>query len=117
MRKTTSRSTFIGALFIGLAASSNATASDVFALLDKNADGVLSGSEAKMFKAFDLEPVGQPDGEITKKEFYAGLQLHKKKREEQDLEIYLGRNGNQDDRLSGNEMSGYERSAGRNGMS
>ena len=108
MKYSICRSKFVAALLAGLIASSNATAGDVFGVLDKNSDGVLSGSEAKMFLSFDTEPVGQPDGEVTKKEFFAGVRLHEKKRIDQDVEIFLARNGNKDDRLSGTEISGYE---------
>ena len=108
MKNSVCRSKILGALLAGLIVSSNATAGDVFGILDKNADGVLSGSEAKMFLSFDTEPVGQPDGEVTKKEFFAGVRLHERKRVDQDVEIFLARNGNNDDRLSGTEISGYE---------
>ena len=108
MKNNIRGSKFVGALFAGLIVSSNATASDVFEMLDKNVDGVLSGREAKMFISFDTDPVGHPDGEVTKKEFYLGLRLHEKKRADQVVEIFIARNGNKDDRLSGTEMSGYE---------
>lgn len=108
MTNSAYRKKCVEAFFLGLFVSANATASEIFELLDRNADGVLSGNEAKMFMSFDTEPVEKPDGEVTKKEFNVGLRLHEKKRVEQVLAIYAARNGNHDDRLSGTEMSGYE---------
>ncbi len=108
MENKSRKTKYVATMLIGMFISSNATASDVFAMFDWNSDGVLSGNEAELFVAFDTSPVNQPDGEISKSEFLAGLKLYEEKRADHVAKIFAARNGNKDDRLSGTELSGYE---------
>ncbi len=79
-------------------------ADDYFATLDSNADGVLSGREATDIKVLDADN----DGELTETEFSQAVAEQAVKNLSADTEIFTQRDGNEDGRLSGNEISGYE---------
>lgn len=96
------------AVLLTLWTSTSLMGADVFKMFDWNEDGVLSGNEAKPFLILDLEPSDGPDGEITRKEFDAGLLRHQKTRSEQIKAIFGARDTNEDDRLSGTEINGYQ---------
>ena len=87
-----------------VAASQGACAGDYFTSCDINADGVLSGSEVGAFVGFDADK----DGEVSRKEYSAGIIQHQAKMREVDLALFASRDGNQDGRLSGTEASGLE---------
>ncbi|AMV33724.1 EF hand [Pirellula sp. SH-Sr6A] len=96
------------AVLLTLWTSTSLMGADVFKMFDWNEDGVLSGNEAKPFLTLDFEPSDEPDGEITRKEFDAGLLRHRKTRSEQIKAIFDARDTNEDDRLSGTEINGYQ---------
>ena len=91
-------------LVVHLACFSSLQAADYFATLDTNADGVLSGREAADVKVLDSDK----DGELAEAEFLKAVAEQAVKNLSADEEIFAERDGNEDGRLSGTEISGYE---------
>lgn len=83
----------------------------LFAERDTNEDGVLSGTEIKGFEKYDADS----DGEVSRQEFDQGRAADRRKlaepSEEQTRllrEMFRTLDTNEDGRLSGKEMVGYE---------
>ncbi len=89
---------------ISHAGSFSLSVGDYFENLDTNDDGVLSGREATDLKVLDADK----DGELTKTEFSEAVAEHSQNSSKADSEIFVQRDGNEDGRLSGKEISGYE---------
>jgi len=79
-------------------------AQDLFTRLDANEDDVLSGKESALVKPLDTDG----DGEISRKEFGTAVADHRRRLERSDQALFTARDGNEDGRLSGTELSGYE---------
>ena len=82
------------------------TDDDVFEKLDTNNDGVLSGTEAATVRRYDSDG----DGEVTKKEYLAGIAGERKKPPAiDDDKLFADRDVNDDGILSGKEVRGFEK--------
>lgn len=79
-------------------------ADDPFERQDSNRDGVLSGREATDLKLLDQDG----DGEISLAEFTEAASEQKEQAIRQAQQLFRDRDANEDQRLSGTEMSGYE---------
>ena len=104
MKSSAQSKKLLGILLAAFAVSPVAYGADLFSLLDKNTDGVLSGHEVAFFKAY----ASTLDGEISKQEFDAAITSRRARVSAEDRKLFAARDGNQDDRLSGTEISGYE---------
>lgn len=105
LRRAVSAAFAVMSMFgISHAGSSPLSASDYFETLDANADGVLSGREATDLKVLDADQ----DGELTKTEFSEAVAEHSQKSFSANSEVFVQRDGNEDGRLSGKEISGFE---------
>ncbi|MBC7816580.1 MAG: hypothetical protein IAG10_06810 [Planctomycetaceae bacterium] len=81
---------------------------ELFSVHDKNEDGVLSGTEMIAFEVYDADG----DGELTLKEFKSGRDTERKPAgpsREELLRRFREFDKNEDGRLSGKEMVGYEK--------
>ena len=79
-------------------------ADDAFLVRDTNADGVLSGREAKGLKGLDKDG----DGEISESEFQRAMNSWREQVAAADDANFKMIDGNEDDRLSGKEIMYYE---------
>lgn len=78
---------------------------EMFTALDLNQDGVLSGTEATMARRFDVDK----DGEVTKDEYLVGSLLARQQFLALDDDaLFNERDSNEDDTLSGKEVSGFQ---------
>ena len=78
---------------------------ELFTALDVNQDGVLSGIEATMARQYDVDK----DGEVTKDEYLAGSLLARQQFLALDDDaLFKERDSNEDDTLSGKEISGLQ---------
>ncbi len=93
----------VGSLFI-LAGSASAQINEHFQLLDENGDGQLTKNELALLSPLD----GQHSGRVTLQAFTAAVQARDIAHRAQWLIILDQRDGNKDDRLSGNEFKGLE---------
>jgi hypothetical protein len=76
----------------------------VFANLDTNSDGVLSGNEVTGLTVLDADK----DGEISASEFRQRLDSHQNFMLKMDKETFVWLDKNEDQRLSGTESAGWE---------
>lgn len=97
------RSSLVSATTLLLLAAP-ALAQDLFRHLDANEDEVLSGKEAALVKPLDTDG----DGEISRSEFDTAVADHRRRLERVDQALFTVRDGNEDGRLSGTELSGFE---------
>jgi len=97
------RSSLVSATALLLLAAP-AAAQDLFRHLDANEDEVLSGKEAALVKPLDADG----DGEISRSEFDTAVAEHRRRLDRVDQALFTVRDGNEDGRLSGTELSGYE---------
>ena len=79
-------------------------ADDQFDRQDSNKDGVLSGREATDVMALDEDG----DGEISQAEFEEAIATQRTHANTQAMPLFALRDTNEDKRLSGTEMSGFE---------
>ena len=84
--------------------ASEGLAEDAFTVRDTNADGVLSGREAKGLKVLDKDG----DDEISESEFRNSIASWHKQVAETDDANFKVMDRNEDERLSGNETKNYE---------
>jgi hypothetical protein len=89
---------------VGVCLDMEGRADEVFLARDTNADGVLSGREAKGLKGLDRDG----DGEISESEFQMAIRSWREQVAAADDANFKMIDGNEDERLSGNETSNYE---------
>lgn len=77
---------------------------NVFEQLDSNKDGTLSGREVADLKALDQNG----DGEISREEFSAVVTEQRSRAQSSAVRLFATLDANDDKRLSGIELSGYE---------
>lgn len=94
----------VGISFVLLAGSASAQIKEHFQLFDENGDGLLTANELALLSPLD----GQHTGRVTLDAFTSAVRSRDIAHRAQWRIILDQRDGNQDERLSGNEISGFE---------